>query len=1014
MKNNPYIGPRPFERSDRSNFFGRTRELRDLLSLIMAERVVLFYAQSGAGKTSLLNTQIVPKLEEEGFNVLPIARVGSDAPIGLKQDAISNIFVFSALLTLAGPQADADQLAQQTLAGFLAVSTDDDRPPLIIFDQFEEILTTHRDRWEEARGFFEQLRDALQAQPRLGVVLAMREDHLAGLDPYAALLPKRLKTRFRMELLRYDGALEAVKKPAQNAGCAYGTGVAERLVDDLRRIRSAGSVVRPADSTLGPTIEPVQLQVVCSRLWDNLPEREEKVITWPEIEQFGNIDRALTDFYESALQRAVQEANVTERQLRRWFGAELITPMKTRGLAWRGEQDTNGLPNAAVDVLERQHLIRAEVRAGAYWYELAHDRLVDPIVNSNAAWEQARMTSLRITAQKWQESKSADLMYSGSVLADAIRFTKTHPDDIEDYEHEFLAASLQAERARVRNRIVRLTVIVALALGMVITAALALLAWQSKQEADQQARKAQLAVARTWGAQGRNEFANNPLLGLGLALEGAKQAETADSNSAAYQSLLKEVHTMLRQGRVQALSDDDSLFTYLAPDKSMFVTVRNHAPGEIHFASDPAHTITLGAGIGSVNFFGDDYFWVYYPDSNSQEVRRVADGAEVNLAGYDESRDRLEAVSPGGRYYIASVIAPDRSDQFSASSDFQVRTVAEGHVLMTATSPLSFSPDVESKYVAANDGQLFETSSGRIIPLEGADNIQAIRFGKPADPYFAVYYGNDAALYRMSDAQVEYNSSNASQGGIALSPGATSGAGYYNLYTPWSSELYRLKDSTLVAPAGELVESDFSRDPASTYFALTYTDGHAELRRSADESVVPFPKPVKRVVFLSPPNAEYFVVNYADDTAELRRGAEAALVAELPGPISGAEDIIFSPDPESAGLVALSRDRQRAEIWTLQGAPRQLAKIDVDNVDNFGAVFDWPRQQVWIDYGRGRRDVLDLSALRAMEENPGTPSLDNLLEFACAHLLTPDRFNPAELEPYLGDDSIPTLCPTGP
>jgi len=52
MENNPYIGPRPFERADGINFFGRTRETRDLLSLIMAERVVLFYAQSGAGKTS--------------------------------------------------------------------------------------------------------------------------------------------------------------------------------------------------------------------------------------------------------------------------------------------------------------------------------------------------------------------------------------------------------------------------------------------------------------------------------------------------------------------------------------------------------------------------------------------------------------------------------------------------------------------------------------------------------------------------------------------------------------------------------------------------------------------------------------------------------------------------------------------------------------------------------------------------------------------------------------------------
>ena len=85
-----------------------------------------------------------------------------------------------------------------------------------------------------------------------------------GLDPYAPLLPKRLKTRFRMELLGYDGALEAVKKPAQVAGCAYGTGVAERLVDDLRRVQlAAASKPRRLCSALDPYVEPVQLQVVC-------------------------------------------------------------------------------------------------------------------------------------------------------------------------------------------------------------------------------------------------------------------------------------------------------------------------------------------------------------------------------------------------------------------------------------------------------------------------------------------------------------------------------------------------------------------------------------------------------------------------------------------------------------------------------------------------------------------------------------------------------------------------------
>jgi len=72
---NPYRGPRPFEIGEQKIFFGRDREVKDLLSLIIAHRVVLLYAQSGAGKTSLLNAGLIPLLIEEGFDVLPVARV---------------------------------------------------------------------------------------------------------------------------------------------------------------------------------------------------------------------------------------------------------------------------------------------------------------------------------------------------------------------------------------------------------------------------------------------------------------------------------------------------------------------------------------------------------------------------------------------------------------------------------------------------------------------------------------------------------------------------------------------------------------------------------------------------------------------------------------------------------------------------------------------------------------------------------------------------------------------------
>ena len=68
MKDNPYVGPRPYGRKDRDNFYEHNRKARGLLAKIMAERVVLFYVQSGAGKSSLLNALI----GQEKFSTSPL------------------------------------------------------------------------------------------------------------------------------------------------------------------------------------------------------------------------------------------------------------------------------------------------------------------------------------------------------------------------------------------------------------------------------------------------------------------------------------------------------------------------------------------------------------------------------------------------------------------------------------------------------------------------------------------------------------------------------------------------------------------------------------------------------------------------------------------------------------------------------------------------------------------------------------------------------------------------------
>ena len=114
-----YVGPQPFEEKDKDIFFGRDREARDLLSLVIAHNLVLVYAQSGAGKTSLINAGLIPLLKEKQFEVLPVARVKGTLLKNIKTEEISNIFVFNALTSWAKDDYDVKRLAKMKLVDFL-------------------------------------------------------------------------------------------------------------------------------------------------------------------------------------------------------------------------------------------------------------------------------------------------------------------------------------------------------------------------------------------------------------------------------------------------------------------------------------------------------------------------------------------------------------------------------------------------------------------------------------------------------------------------------------------------------------------------------------------------------------------------------------------------------------------------------------------------------------------------------------------------------------------------------
>jgi hypothetical protein len=393
QERNPYVGPRPFEREDRYLFFGRDRETSELLSLVIAHCVLLFYSQSGAGKTSLLNAGLIPLLEEEGLEVLPLARVRGLSPERIELEQ-TNLYIFNTLMSLAEEKSAIRRLARMSLADFLNERehpTDEDglaSPRVVIFDQFEELFAFYQERWRDRERLFEQVRDALEEDPLLRVVFVIREDYIAQLDPFASLLPEKLRTRFRMERLRKGAALAAVKGPLRSTQRSFADGVAEQLVEELLKVRVEATAGEITEVT-GEFVESVQLQVVCRSLWQDLPP-DVAVITQNHLQAFGDVDQALSGFYERSIKRAAQETDVREGALRAWFDHHLITPAGTRGTVYRGREKTGGIPNAGMDVLENLHLIRGEWRAGARWYELTHDRFIQPIQRSNETWRSAR------------------------------------------------------------------------------------------------------------------------------------------------------------------------------------------------------------------------------------------------------------------------------------------------------------------------------------------------------------------------------------------------------------------------------------------------------------------------------------------------------------------------------------------------------------------------------------------------------------------------------------------------
>ena len=449
---NPYVGPRAFRAGEL--LFGRDREVRELISMMIADRIVLLYSPSGAGKTSLIQARLVKALEEEDLRVLPLLRVSAaPRPEDAELCRGANRYLLGALLSLDPdrriPVAELAQLSLDSLLQRFEAEGPDDRPQVLIFDQFEEILTLDPADQEKKRKFFEDVGTALR-NPQRWALFSMREDYVGALEPYVGYLPSRLRTMFRLDLLNPAAASLAIREPARVRNVDFKKAAADLLIDDLRTM-----LVQEPDGTTtkksGPYIEPVQLQVVCHRLWNRLPQGAAAIEPDQIDPKGGDVDAALAEYYAEWVGRIANKDPVKERNIRDWIEHALLTEHGTRGQVLLTPKESHGLDNETIQSLVKEaHLVRAEARRGSTWFELAHDRLIGPVKSSNAEWRETHLEEFQRRALAWGERglHPEGLLIRDKSLEDAEAWAATRR--LTDLEQDFLEASRKA-RAEARK-----------------------------------------------------------------------------------------------------------------------------------------------------------------------------------------------------------------------------------------------------------------------------------------------------------------------------------------------------------------------------------------------------------------------------------------------------------------------------------------------------------------------------------------------------------------------------------
>jgi serine/threonine protein kinase/formylglycine-generating enzyme required for sulfatase activity len=460
---NPYRGLAAFESAHRPVFFGRHREIRELVDRVSTEAFVVVGGDSGTGKSSLCRAGVLPWLATHaGWSC--VAMVPGHHPVRSLAAALAAWIGADQAELATALREDPDAVARAIRQHAVPSTGDSGGSPhrlLLFVDQLEELLTLSAP--EEARVVATTLAVLTVHTSSVRVLATARSDFLSRLAMLPGLGDEMSPGLYFLRPLTGEHIRDVIVRPAAARGVVYES---EALIDTL---------IKQTEHAPGGL--PL-LQFTLAELWD-ARDVGSRTLRAETLAALGGVGGALTRHAD----RLLAGLGSDERDAARRILLRLVTAGGTRArrpaaelLTGRSGPQTepSGSMNrgrdaerAALEALVRGRILVAnDAQGGAY--EIAHEALLTSW-STLLEWLQlgaaGRVVRERLeqAAAAWERtSRAPDLLWGARQLAPARSLDHA---SLAPREAAFLSAS---GRAILRRRIFGAAGAAVLVIGTVV------------------------------------------------------------------------------------------------------------------------------------------------------------------------------------------------------------------------------------------------------------------------------------------------------------------------------------------------------------------------------------------------------------------------------------------------------------------------------------------------------------------------------------------------------------------